>query len=151
MRKSRRSSTCSVSQSRSFVMPPAGEALEPETVIDISHESLMRVWERLQVWVEEEAASARMYRRLAETAELHAAGQANLWRDPDLQLALDWRDKEQPTPAWAARYHDGFEHCDPLSGGERGAAECRGTRDSRPTAEDRRPTAARLGTGPGPG
>ena len=95
--------------SRAFVMPPLGEALEAETVIDISHESLMRVWERLQAWVEEEAASARMYRRLAETAELHAAGQANLWRDPDLQLALDWRDQEQPTPAWAARYHDGFE------------------------------------------
>ena len=96
--------------SRSFVMPPLGEALEAETVIDISHESLMRVWERLQVWVEEEAASARMYRRLAETAELHAAGQANLWRDPDLQLALDWRDKEQPILAWAMRYHEGFEH-----------------------------------------
>ena len=96
--------------SRSFVMPPAAEALEAETVIDISHESLMRVWERLQAWVEEEAASARMYRRLAETAELHEAGKANLWRDPDLQLALDWRDKEKPIPAWAARYHEGFEH-----------------------------------------
>ena len=84
--------------------------LEAETVIDISHESLMRVWERLQAWVEEEAASARMYRRLADTAELHEAGQANLWRDPDLQLALDWRDKEKPIPAWAARYHEGFEH-----------------------------------------
>ena len=33
--------------SRSFLMPPAGDALEPDTVIDISHESLMRVWERL--------------------------------------------------------------------------------------------------------
>ena len=33
--------------SRSFLMPPAGEALEAETVIDISHESLMRVWQRL--------------------------------------------------------------------------------------------------------
>jgi energy-coupling factor transporter ATP-binding protein EcfA2 len=96
--------------SRSFVMPPAGEALEAETVIDISHESLMRVWERLQAWVEEEASSARMYRRLAETAALHEAGQANLWRDPDLQLALDWRDQGKPIPAWASRYHEGFEH-----------------------------------------
>src|SRR5215475_3801776 len=96
--------------SRSFVMPPAGEALEADTVIDISHESLMRVWERLQAWVEEEAESARMYRRLAETAELHEAGKANLWRDPDLQLALDWRDKGKPIPAWATRYHEGFKH-----------------------------------------
>jgi ABC-type multidrug transport system fused ATPase/permease subunit len=94
--------------SRSFVMPPAGEALHPETVIDISHESLMRVWERLQTWADEEAQSARLYRRLAETAVLHAAGQAGLWRDPDLQLALDWQEKEQPTGVWAARYHEGF-------------------------------------------
>ena len=95
--------------SRSFVMPPAGEALHPETVIDISHESLMRVWERLQAWADEEAQSARLYRRLAETAVLHAAGKASLWRDPDLQLALDWQAKEQPTAVWAARYHEGFE------------------------------------------
>src|SRR5215831_12509403 len=60
--------------------------------------------------MEEKASSARMYRRLAETAELHEAGKTNLWRDPDLQLALDWRDKEKPIPAWAARYHEGFEH-----------------------------------------
>ncbi len=95
--------------SRSFVMPPAGEALTPNTVIDISHESLMRVWERLKTWADEEAQSARLYRRLAETAVLHATGKASLWRDPDLQLALDWREKEQPTAVWAARYAEGFE------------------------------------------
>ena len=94
--------------SRSFLMPPAGDALEAETVIDISHESLMRVWERLIKWADEEAQSARHYRRLAETAALHAAGKASLWRDPDLQLALDWREKSQPNETWAARYHPGF-------------------------------------------
>ena len=95
--------------SRSFLMPPAGEVLKPETVIDISHESLMRVWRRLNVWVDEEARSAWTYRRLAETAALHAAGKAGLWRDPDLQLALDWREQNQPNQAWAARYDPGFE------------------------------------------
>jgi WD40 repeat protein len=94
--------------SRSFLMPPADEQLKPETVIDISHESLMRVWERLIKWADEEAQSARSYRRLAEAAENHAAGEASLWRDPELQLALDWRDKNQPNETWAARYHPGF-------------------------------------------
>jgi energy-coupling factor transporter ATP-binding protein EcfA2 len=94
--------------SRSFLMPPAGDALQPETVIDISHESLMRVWERLIKWADEEAQSARTYRRVADTAELHAAGNANLWRDPELQLALNWRDKNQPNETWASRYHPGF-------------------------------------------
>ena len=53
--------------SRSFLMPPAGErAASPTTVIDISHESLMRVWRQLNMWADEEARSARRYRRLAK-------------------------------------------------------------------------------------
>ena len=94
--------------SRSFLMPPVREALGAETVIDISHESLMRIWRRLNAWADEEARSAQRYRRLAETAALHATGAASLWRDPELQLALDWRDKNQPNEAWASRYHPGF-------------------------------------------
>ena len=94
--------------SRSFLMPPAGEALFEETMIDISHESLMRVWQRLNTWADEEAHSARRYRRLAETAVLHATGNAGLWRDSELQRALDWRDRSQPNETWATRYHIGF-------------------------------------------
>jgi TPR repeat protein/uncharacterized RDD family membrane protein YckC len=95
--------------SRSFLMPPAPEPLEPEKVIDISHESLMRVWARLRRWAEEEANSARRYRRLAETAALEKAGKARLWRDPDLQLALDWKEEQAPTPTWANLYGGDFE------------------------------------------
>ncbi|TKB94872.1 MAG: hypothetical protein E8D41_02855 [Nitrospira sp.] len=94
--------------SRSFLMPPAWEALEAETVIDISHESLMRVWQRLSTWADEEAQSAQTYRRLAETSVLHSEGRAGLWQDPDLQVALDWRAKKQPNQTWAHRYHAGF-------------------------------------------
>ena len=90
-------------------MPPASEALDAETIIDISHESLMRIWERLRRWTDEEAESARMYRRLAERAVLYEAGQASLLRDPQLQLALDWRDDTRPNEAWAMRYHPGFK------------------------------------------
>ncbi len=94
--------------SRSFLMPPLGEALEPDSVIDISHESLMRVWERLAVWADEEASSARMYRRVVETAALYDAKQASLWRDPDLRGALHWREHNEPTPAWAAQYQGDY-------------------------------------------
>jgi uncharacterized RDD family membrane protein YckC len=95
--------------SRSFLMPPAPEPLEPEKVIDISHESLMRVWERLQRWADDEANSARRYRRLAETAALEKTGKAGLWDDPELQLALDWQEEQAPTPAWAGLYGGDFE------------------------------------------
>jgi len=93
---------------RSFLMPPADVKLTADAVLDISHESLMRLWQRLRMWVDEEAYSAQVYRRLAETAVLHEAGKAGLWRDPDLYLALQWRAQHRPTAAWAQRYHSGF-------------------------------------------
>ncbi len=95
--------------SRSFLMPPLNEAMSAESVVDISHESLMRVWQRLRAWADEEAAAARVYRRLRESAALHEAGQAGLWRDPDLRLALDWRRRNAPTAAWAEQYRGGFD------------------------------------------
>ncbi|HEX3559285.1 MAG TPA: penicillin-insensitive murein endopeptidase [Pyrinomonadaceae bacterium] len=96
-------------EGRSFLMPPAGVALDADTVIDISHESLIRNWERLKVWVVEEAQSARIYRRLAEAAVLHREGEEGLLQDPGLQIALDWREKNNPNPAWGRRYHPEFD------------------------------------------
>ncbi|HYJ86261.1 MAG TPA: hypothetical protein VEW46_09415 [Pyrinomonadaceae bacterium] len=93
---------------RSFLMPPPTVALESESLIDISHESLIRGWARLKEWVEEEARSSRVYRRLAETAVLHREGGAGLWRDPDLQIALNWREQGKPNEVWARRYHPEF-------------------------------------------
>jgi len=92
-----------------FLMPPARIELRADTVIDISHESLMRVWRRLDRWVEDEAQSARIYARLADSAHLHQEGKAGLYRDPDLQIALSWREAHQPTEAWSQRYHEGFQ------------------------------------------
>jgi uncharacterized RDD family membrane protein YckC len=95
--------------SRSFLMPPLPEPLTVDSVIDISHEALMRVWERLNRWADEEAQSTRTYRRLSETAALYESGKTNLWRDPDLRLALDWRRHNQPTKAWAEQHQGGFD------------------------------------------
>src|SRR5262245_2410552 len=81
---------------RSFLMPPEGTKLESDTLIDISHECLMRGWNKLGDWVDEEARSARIYRRLAETAELYGRGEAGLWRDPDLSRALAWQERVRP-------------------------------------------------------
>ncbi len=96
-------------EDRSFLMPPAETPLEGDSLIDISHESLIRNWERLKSWVDEEAGCGRIYRRLAETAVLYEKKEAGLWRDPDLQLALLWREESKPNEAWARRYHTEFE------------------------------------------
>ena len=82
--------------------------MHPDTVLDISHESLIRQWQRLNQWVEQEALSADNYRRLEQTARLWNAEQAALWSTPDLENALAWREKEKPTPAWAERYGNHF-------------------------------------------
>ncbi len=95
--------------SRSFLMPPAPEPLEPGTIVDISHESLMRVWTRLKDWVEREAESAGQYRRLVQNAMLQARGLAGLMTDPELSLMLEWQKTWQPTAAWAERYQTGFD------------------------------------------
>ena len=102
-------------EGRSFLMPPpidpltgARVPLNRESLIDISHESLIRNWERLKLWVDEEARSARIYRRLAETAVLYQEGKAGLWRDPDLGFALAWREQSNPNAMWAKRYHPEF-------------------------------------------
>lgn len=79
-----------------------------ETLVDISHESLIRQWKSLADWVDEEAESIRIYRRLAESAELHAAGKAGLCKETDLQVALAWRRQQRPTAAWAERCRADF-------------------------------------------
>ncbi|HKH49977.1 MAG TPA: hypothetical protein VKM72_35430 [Thermoanaerobaculia bacterium] len=95
-------------EGRSFLVPRFDVALQEDTVIDISHESLIRGWQRLKAWVDQEAQSARMFCKVAEDAALHAEGKAALWRDPNLAQALHWREESRPTQAWAERYHPGF-------------------------------------------
>ncbi len=92
-----------------FLMPGEERDLDGDTVIDLSHESLMRVWQRLRRWVDDEAQSARIYERLVDTAKLHAEGKAGLYHNPDLDIALAWRDDEKPNQAWAEQYDGGFD------------------------------------------
>ena len=89
---------------RSFLMPTQG-SLNRESTLDISHESLINVWNRLKGWTEDEQRSAEQYRRLCEAAELHEAGRGSLWRRPELDIGVEWREKNRPTAAWAARYN----------------------------------------------
>lgn len=94
---------------RSFLMPGVQVLLTADSVIEVSHESFMRIWNRLSGWVEEEFESALMYKRLSDAAAMYQIGKTGLWRPPDLQLALNWQAKQRPTRAWAQRYNEAFE------------------------------------------
>jgi WD40 repeat protein len=94
---------------RSLLTPGYGTPITSRSMVDISHESLMRIWVRLKNWVDDEADAVQMYLRLAEAASMYQVGKAGLWRPPDLQLALNWQAKHKPTLVWGQRYHPAFE------------------------------------------
>ncbi|MEO8521708.1 MAG: ATP-binding protein [Acidobacteriota bacterium] len=126
---------------RSFLMPPRRVTLTPRSIVDLSHESLMRCWDRLGRWAEEERAAAAFYARLSQAAAWHAQGSAGLWRDPELELALRWRADTQPTAAWARRYDDRFDEA--IAFLDRSEAERTRERHERQAARRRKLRAAR--------
>lgn len=95
---------------RGFLLPDMEVELSETSILDISHESLMRVWVRLMTWVEEESESIQMYLRLTEAADQYEQRKGGLWRNPELSLAIKWKNDNQPNELWAQRLNDQFEH-----------------------------------------
>jgi WD40 repeat protein len=92
---------------RGFLLPRWPAPLSPDSLLDITHESLIRQWARLRRWARSETESAALYRRLEDSAQRWQAGQAALLQPPELETALAWRDRFQPGADWAARYSSG--------------------------------------------
>jgi WD40 repeat protein len=88
----------------SFLTPDDREELTVDTVIDISHESLIQVWQKLKDWSDEEAEKAEDYYRLVEAWKQHQVNKDNLLSDRRLSVALEWRKKHKPNSAWAKMY-----------------------------------------------
>ena len=82
---------------------------DDNSIIGIYDENLIVSWDRLKEWIDDEAASALMYLRLSEASAMYQQGKATIWRPPDLETAITWRDKYNPTPSWAVRYNPAFE------------------------------------------
>ncbi len=91
----------------SFLTPKYDVELMPDSMLDISHEALIRHWKRLRGWADKEARSAEAYRQLKtgaqqwrEAKEEYEALLAGLV----LANTLDWFDREHPAVEWAKRY-----------------------------------------------
>ncbi|MFO0225182.1 MAG: hypothetical protein ACK56E_17865, partial [Planctomyces sp.] len=72
---------------RSFLVPAVDRVgqLTAESLLDISHEALIRQWGKLsQTWLDDEEQSRRRYRRLVEAAEGEET--AGLMQDPELSF-----------------------------------------------------------------
>ncbi len=92
----------------SFVVPAWPIPIDENTILDITHEALIRQWDRLRTWADDEAQSAENYRFLDRNAHLWQHGRMALWGTPHLEMALDWRTRQQPTELWARRYGGDF-------------------------------------------
>jgi sulfatase modifying factor 1 len=86
---------------RSFLVPAVDRVgqLTAESLLDISHEALIRQWGKLsQTWLDDEEQSRRRYRRLVEAAEGEET--AGLMQDPELSFLESWWRGFAPRPAW---------------------------------------------------
>jgi WD40 repeat protein/ABC-type oligopeptide transport system ATPase subunit len=85
---------------------------EADPLVDISHESLIRQWPRMDEWMRAESDSAELFKRLLVAARR----QREFWRGKDLAEAREWRTKQQPNPAWAKRYDEAPDALDTALG-----------------------------------
>lgn len=83
-----------------FLVPGAEWPLAANPVIDISHESLIRQWQRLRGWVAAEAQAAAEAGRLVEDSRRHAQEGGELLRGRSLERAREWQRANRPTAAW---------------------------------------------------
>ncbi|MGH8589637.1 MAG: hypothetical protein ACREXX_09995, partial [Gammaproteobacteria bacterium] len=116
-----------------------------DTIIDISHESLIRQWETLKNWVIDEAKSADTYLRLKESARLYRVKNADPYRGLDLQGALEWRKTERPTDAWARRYGAKGKETEAFEGAIAFLDESAKNRDKEQASQERRRRNERIG------
>lgn len=107
------------------------DKLEDTVVLDISHESLIRKWHRLNEWAVKEADSANIYREMLppsgrwekkESGMWKALGE--LWRGHNLTRARKWR--QEASAQWAQLYGGNFAAVDRFISASRLAATLRG-------------------------
>jgi Novel STAND NTPase 1/WD domain, G-beta repeat len=96
---------------RSFLKTERTEEVRADSTLDVSHEALLRHWEPVQTWLEQEAEAKHTFLRLAETAHLWESGQADILRPPELDVALQWEVRQRPNMAWAKRYEGDLPLC----------------------------------------
>ncbi len=94
---------------KTFIITSNETELNAGTLIELSHESIIWLWPRLNRWVGEEAESIKMFKLLSEKSRLYQIRKTTLMVTPELQLALKWREDNKPSAEWARLYNSAFE------------------------------------------
>jgi energy-coupling factor transporter ATP-binding protein EcfA2 len=88
----------------SLLCSSTGTNLQRDSVIDISHETLIWNWSRLRGWLREEAEAVGWYQSVVEDAMRYRTGTAGTWRDPKLARAQAYIRRGVWNQAWAEEY-----------------------------------------------
>lgn len=97
------------SSDNAYLLPDESLELKMDSLIMISHDAILIHWKRLANWIEEEAASIEMYLRLAESAYMFQLGKSELWKSPELDKAIEWKEKNNPNLVWGRRHNPAYE------------------------------------------
>ncbi|MDW9589844.1 hypothetical protein GOC31_28550 [Sinorhizobium meliloti] len=89
---------------RNFLTPLPPRPLHNDTIVDISHESLIRQWRALSAWVEREARDSEALRRLSRAAMLAETESGDLLHGRELANLDAWRRESRLTHSWARRH-----------------------------------------------
>lgn len=95
-------------QGRTFLMPPreaTEKMLAGEEPLDLSHEALLRRWDRLGDWIRQEDNDATLFRSLADRVNRDSA----VLRGRELRRIRKWVREFQPTAVWAERYQGSWD------------------------------------------
>lgn len=85
-----------------FLRPPLVDPIHDDTIIDISHESLIRQWPSLTGWLVEEARATSLWQRLASSQASFERGEGDLLAGLDLANILAWWEQETPNAFWSS-------------------------------------------------
>jgi WD40 repeat protein/energy-coupling factor transporter ATP-binding protein EcfA2 len=101
-------------QGNTFLKPfitddPATIALKNEDVLDITHESLIRNWDLLKLWAEEENENRQVYLDFYKQLERWvASGRSHdyLLASGPLSFFTEWHNKCRPSKYWLLKYDE---------------------------------------------
>jgi WD40 repeat protein len=103
---------CSKAELEQVIDPFAHEEasfleIRHHNLLDISHEALIRTWDKARAWTDQEAEDIQTFRELLRKAEAWRDGRESpglLNSPPDLDVCERWWRQSKPSVTWAKRY-----------------------------------------------
>lgn len=92
---------------RSFIIVNKSDSAN-DPLLDISHESLIRQWEALNGWVDEEARNVENLRYLVKSGQLHEKKLKDVLVGAELNTYASWYDRLKPSHVWGKLISDDF-------------------------------------------